>query len=107
MAVITDLRTATTFTFADEAVSSSFGGLAVDLSNAAAIGATEVGQAVIEAEDEEAALTAIGAAAADLSNAAGVSTALINYADDAAAAAGGVAVGELYRTGSILKVRVA
>lgn len=30
-----------------------------------------------------------------------------NYADDAAAAVGGVAVGELYRTGSIVKVRVA
>ena len=32
--------------------------------------------------------------------------ALADYADDAAAAAGGVAVGALYRTGSILKVRV-
>lgn len=29
-----------------------------------------------------------------------------NYADDAAAAVGGVPVGGLYRTGSILKVRV-
>jgi hypothetical protein len=34
-------------------------------------------------------------------------TALANYADDAAAAAGGIAVGELYRTGSVVKVRVA
>lgn len=33
--------------------------------------------------------------------------ALTEYADDAAAATGGLAVGRLYRTGSILKVRVA
>lgn len=33
-------------------------------------------------------------------------TALSDYADDTAAAAGGVAVGSLYRTGSTLKVRV-
>lgn len=33
--------------------------------------------------------------------------ALSDYADDTAAAAGGVAVGELYRTGSTIKVRVA
>lgn len=32
--------------------------------------------------------------------------ALGNYADDTAAAAGGVAVGQLYRTGSAIKVRV-
>lgn len=31
---------------------------------------------------------------------------LSNYADDAAAAAGGIAVGGLYRTGSVVKVRV-
>lgn len=30
-----------------------------------------------------------------------------NYADDAAAAAGGVAVGQLYRNGSVVMVRVA
>ena len=33
--------------------------------------------------------------------------ALTEYADDAAAAAGSLAVGRLYRTGSIIKVRVA
>lgn len=33
-------------------------------------------------------------------------SALSDYADDAAAAAGGVEVGALYRTGSIIKVRV-
>ena len=33
-------------------------------------------------------------------------SALSDYADDTAAASGGVAVGELYRTGSIVKVRV-
>lgn len=33
-------------------------------------------------------------------------SALADYADDTAAAAGGIAVGELYRTGSAVKVRV-
>lgn len=33
--------------------------------------------------------------------------ALADHADDTAAATGGVAVGELYRTGSVVKVRVA
>lgn len=33
-------------------------------------------------------------------------TTLGNYADDVAAAAGGVAIGSLYRTGSQVKVRV-
>ena len=33
-------------------------------------------------------------------------TGLADYADDTAAAAGGVAVSGLYRTGSILKIRV-
>ena len=33
-------------------------------------------------------------------------SALQDFADDAAAAAGGVAVGALYRTGSTIKVRV-
>lgn len=32
---------------------------------------------------------------------------LVDYADDAAAAAGGIAVGKLYRTGSQIKVRIA
>jgi hypothetical protein len=32
---------------------------------------------------------------------------LTDYADDAAAASGGLAVGRAYRTGSIIKVRVA
>lgn len=32
--------------------------------------------------------------------------ALEDYADDTAAAAGGVAIGSLYRTGSTIKVRV-
>lgn len=34
-------------------------------------------------------------------------SALADYADDTAAAAGGVAVGELYRTASVVKCRVA
>lgn len=33
-------------------------------------------------------------------------SALGNYANDAAAASGGVAVGELYRNGSVVQVRV-
>lgn len=57
--------------------------------------------------DPDAARASLGAVDASLSEAAGVSVALGNYADDAAAAVGGVAVGALYRTGSILKVRVA
>lgn len=32
---------------------------------------------------------------------------LTDYADDTAAAAGGVAIGEFYRTGSVVKIRVA
>ena len=31
---------------------------------------------------------------------------LVNYADDTAAAAGGVAIGGLYRTASVVKIRV-
>lgn len=31
---------------------------------------------------------------------------LTEYADDAAAATGGLAVGDMYRTGSVIKVRV-
>jgi len=42
--------------------------------------------------------------AADLSNVSGV--VLSNYANDTAAAAGGVAIGGLYRNGSVLSVRV-
>lgn len=34
-------------------------------------------------------------------------SALDDYADDAAAATGGVEIGQLYRTGSVLKVRIA
>lgn len=60
-----------------------------------------------DVEDPDAARANIGAVDTSLSEAAGVSVALGDFADDAAAAVGGVAVGELYRTGSILKVRVA
>jgi hypothetical protein len=42
--------------------------------------------------------------ATDLSNASGV--VLSNYANDTAAAAGGVPIGGIYRTGSVLSVRV-
>ena len=34
-------------------------------------------------------------------------TALSDFVDDAAAAAGGIAVGQLYRNGSVVQVRVA
>lgn len=90
MAVAADLRTATTFTFADSAVTQRFGGIAVDLSSGAEFGATAIGQAVIEASTAAAARTAIGAMATNLANAAGVGTALGNYANDAAAASSGV-----------------
>lgn len=36
----------------------------------------------------------------------GIGNNLANYADDTAAAAGGVAIGGMYRTGSLVKVRV-
>ena len=42
--------------------------------------------------------------AQDATNAQGVT--LSNYANDTAAAAGGVAVGQLYRNGSVIQVRV-
>lgn len=41
-----------------------------------------------------------------ISDVTGLTAALANYADDTAAAAGGVAIGSLYRTGSAVKVRV-
>lgn len=69
------------------------------------LGGTTVGKAVFTAASAAAGRTALSAMAADLSNAAGVT--LTNYADDAAAAVGGVAVGGLYRTGSAIMVRVA
>lgn len=69
------------------------------------LGATAVGVSLFTAASPTAARTAIGAVATTLSNAAGVD-ALGDYADDAAAALGGVAVGALYRTGSILKARI-
>lgn len=36
----------------------------------------------------------------------GIGNNLANYSDDTAAAAGGVAIGGMYRTGSLVKVRV-
>lgn len=69
------------------------------------LGATAVGVSLFTAANPTAARTAIGAVTTTLSNAAGVD-ALGDYADDAAAALGGVAVGALYRTGSILKARI-
>lgn len=57
--------------------------------------------------DPDVAQANLGAVDLSLSEAAGVSAALGNYANDAAAAAGNVAVGELYRNGSVLMVRVA
>ncbi len=70
-----------------------------------AIGATVTGAALVTAVDAAAGRTAIAAAANTLAGVASVS--LSDYADDAAAAIGGIAVGSLYRTGSIIKVRVA
>lgn len=70
-----------------------------------ALGATVTGAAVFTAADAAAGRTALAAAANTLAGVASVS--LSDYADDAAAAVGGIAVGSLYRTGSIIKVRVA
>lgn len=72
-----------------------------------AIGATVTGSAVITAVNTTAARTAISAMSRSMTDAAGVAAALIDAADDAAAALAGVAVGAVYRTGSILKTRVA
>ena len=46
------------------------------------------------------------ASTAAISNSKVSFTGLGNYANDAAAAAGGVAVGSLYRNGSVIQVRV-
>lgn len=70
-----------------------------------AIGATVTGASVLTAANAAAGRTALAAAANTLAGVASVS--LSDYADDAAAAVGGIAVGSLYRTGSIIKVRVA
>lgn len=70
-----------------------------------AIGATATGASVLTAANAAAGRTALAAAANTLAGVASVS--LSDYADDAAAAVGGIAVGSLYRTGSIIKVRVA
>jgi hypothetical protein len=50
---------------------------------------------------------AVNATGGNFLPASGLNTYLGDYADDAAAAAGGVAVGAPYRTGSVMKVRVA
>lgn len=73
----------------------------------AAGGALLTAENLADVADVEEALANLGGASADLSTVAGVSAALGNYANDAAAAAGNVAVGELYRNGSVLMVRVA
>src|SRR5687768_15580482 len=70
-------------------------------------GALVADENLADVADADAALANLGGASADLSTAAGVSAALGDYANDAAAAVGGVGVGELYRNGSVLMVRVA
>lgn len=47
-----------------------------------------------------------GQQVASLSQTAGAFVSLGNYANDAAAAAGGVQIGALYRNGSVIQVRV-
>jgi len=64
-------------------------------------GALVAAENLADVADAGEALSNLGGASADLS------TALGNYANDAAAAVGGVGVGELYRNGSVLMVRVA
>lgn len=71
------------------------------------LGGTATGVAVFTAVNATAARTATSAMSRSMTDAAGVAAALIDAADDAAAALAGVAVGAVYRTGSILKTRVA
>jgi hypothetical protein len=68
----------------------------------AALGAGTAGSAVFIAATGDDALTAINAMKNDLSN--GSALSLGDYADDAAASAGGVPVGGFYRTGSVVKI---
>lgn len=88
-----------------------------DLANPATartnLGGTTVGKAVFTAASAAAARTAIGSTVIGdaifiAANAAAVYTALGlgNYADDAAAAGGGVAVGACYHTAGVLKTRM-
>lgn len=109
MADIT-LTSLTPFSFQVDGEVNSVGEVVVDLrptTLAGEGGALLASENLDDVEDPDAARANLGAVDASLSEAAGVSVALGNYADDAAAATGGVAVGALYRTGSILKVRVA
>ena len=55
----------------------------------------------------QAALTSLSGSIATLTGASAKLAASTSYANDAAAAAGGVAVGQFYRNGSVIQVRVA
>lgn len=74
---------------------------------AASAGALLASENLDDVADPDVARANLGAVDTALAEAAGVSAALDDYANDAAAALGGVSVGELYRNGSILMVRVA
>lgn len=100
----------TPFSFQVDGEVNSVGEVVVDLrpaTLAGEAGALLASENLDDVADPDAARANLGAVDLSLSEAAGVSVALGNYADDAAAATGGVAVGALYRTGSIIKVRVA
>lgn len=100
----------TPFIFQVDGEVNSVGEVVVDLRPATLAGeggALLASENLDDVADPDVARANLGAVDASLSEAAGVSVALGDYADDAAAAVGGVAVGALYRTGSILKVRVA
>lgn len=76
------------------------------------LGVSAFVQTIFDDANAAAVLATIGAQPLDstltgLSGASPALPALTEYADDAAAAAGGLAVGKLYRTGSIIKIRVA
>lgn len=88
----------------------SAGEIVLDLrpaSVAEAAGALLASENLDDVADPDVARANLGAVDLGLGEAAGVSTTLDNYANDAAAAVGGVAVGALYRNGSVLMVRVA
>lgn len=104
------LPSATPSVLTVEGTINSAGEVVADLtpsSIASGAGALLAAENLDDVADPDVSRANIGAVDVALSEAAGVSTALGDYADDAAAAIGGVAVGALYRTGSILKTRVA
>jgi len=68
---------------------------------------TAFGRALLNDPDAATTRTTLGLGSLATQNADEVSLVLADHLDDAAAAAGGVDVGQLYRNGSVVMVRVA